>query len=247
MFKYNYLSDAFKKWYEEKTTPIKPLDYEHFKKEVLVYAEHSDKEFEVFDLLLKKLCDFGPPDIMHLLLKRFEDFYTESWVPKEFHMKFEYSDSWLPLALEWTLIQIKDLNLFNMDEFNVKEPYNQCHYCGKPDCFNHITGKKPFNKRTKYCHSYDCDFLSSKYYNRKGMLSESGSNPSLHPDCCYGKFAILRKSLSQRLRSGRTNKEKTELFLKLCDELLEKNLNINWTVQTKDKKAIEKNLLWENL
>ena len=106
-----------------------------------------------------------------------------------------------------------------MSDIDFKLPYNQCHYCGKPNSFMHQTGVKSFNRKRKYCHDSKCAKIHDA----------NGSNPKEHEKCCFGKFAIEKKKLYEQMRRIKTEdsiQEKMELFIAYCEKRFNENLKI---------------------
>ena len=231
MDKFDFLKEPFKKWVQEKRDIIKNLkefDLKENTKDLLMFDNELD--INQIDKILKYISELGPPFFIDKLLKRFAYHYSNSMslenAPVFTEVKFEINN--LPNALEWTIVNVAELRFFDMNGINYNEPYNQCHYCGEPDEYEHKSGTKRFNSKVKYCHDFNCDSLKIA----------GASNPMLHEKCHYGIFAKMKKRLYQQMRTRKlTKEEKIKLFLDFCEERLIANDNISWNVQTKDTPA----------
>lgn len=227
------LKDTFNKWLKEKqqtTKEYKNLDLEENQKELLQYENY---DIDLIDNCIKEIINQGfPPSALSLVIKRINHFYSD-WIPKQAPsiciINFDCKN--YINALEWTLVNIHELNFFDMSDIDFKLPYNQCHYCGKPNSFMHQTGVKSFNRKRKYCHDSKCAKIHDA----------NGSNPKEHENCCFGKFAIEKKKLYEQIRRIKTENDieaKMELFIAYCEKRFKENLKIKWSIQTEHQKAI---------
>lgn len=162
-------------------------------------------------------------------------------------------------AINWTMINIAELNLYGLDFLKLSEdkfedycdesaeqkhydnmdflhtfttmPKNQCHFCGQPD--KDSIGKH-FSKRRKFCHLKECaEGEPNIYYHEEG--------------CCFRKWKTIKKHYRQKLkRIMESNMIKTleekeekarEIFWDFCEERYKENLNIPYDVQFDNFKA----------
>jgi len=279
MSKFEFLKEPFIRWLKEKQHEInkfKKFDKKSNAK-MIESLEANKINFKNLDKILIKLSEIGTPDTIQLILERFIYYYHNSWIPKEAPIisKVKYDIFYTPNALNWTLVNVHELNFFDMSDIDYEVPYNQCRFCGHPDGFDHFDGYKHFNKKLKYCHDYDCTGLFSNQYhfiedekgNIETLAGYSGSRPNEHlENCCYRKYAIPKKKLYQQITNilkmkytktsddelienifeidyniefEKTKKEKAaKLFIDYCNLKLKENENIQWTIQTKSKKAV---------
>lgn len=224
MNNFDFLKEPFFNWLDEKIKEVK--DFQNFSlaknaNEISIYDSGVD-----FSELDENLQNLGclPPSAMNLLLQRFIHYYKD-FVPKDapvlFKIDFEINN--LPNALDWLLVNIADLNFFDMSGIEYKQVFNQCHYCGEPNEFKHFSGSKKFNKKIRFCHSFDCQNLNKT----------DGSNPLEHESCCFGKYAQSKKKLYQQMKAKKVSKEdKIKKFIAYCENKLEECKDIKWTVQT---------------
>lgn len=233
MHKFEFLKEPFLDWLKEqqsRITKIKNLDFNKNTKDC--YSLWDDFDIDKIDKhLIEIIKEIDLPDVISLILQRMSYFYEKlgifKYSPTLCEIKFNLSN--LPNALNWTLVNIKELNFFDTDNLNIQIPYNQCHYCGKPYYFEYKYGNKKFNKKTKYCHDFDCNYLTKT----------DGSNPLLHENCCFGKYAQSKKKLYQKMKAKKVSKEdKIKTFITYCNKKLRDNEKIEWTIQTKNKDAI---------
>ena len=230
MKKFEFLKEPFINWVNDKRQGIEQFqkfnpelnENEIIENAIIDNIEDIDNALNTLDCL--------PPDKINLIFQRFIYYYKNfigNKAPVLFNINFEINN--MPNALDWVLVNIAELNFFDMSGIEYKKIYNQCHYCGKPDEFEHKSGNKKFNKKRKYCHIYDCDFLKIT----------DGSNPLQHELCCFGKYALSKKKLYQQMKAAKVpRKEKIEKFISYCDNKLKECEKIKWTVQTKEQKAI---------
>ena len=230
MSKFEFLKEPFTEWTKEKQSIIsnfKIFDVKKNTKEILSYEDIDITEIE---LLLEKLATIGPPSMMKAIFRRLSYVYGD-FIPKNAPVlcDIELRINNFPNALRWTLVNIAELQFFDMSDIEFIEPFNQCRQCGQPNEFEHEKGIKKFNKKTKYCHNFNC----------KGLDKTDGSNPMLHENCCFGKFALTKKKLYQQMRATkRSEDEKIKLFLEYCDLQLQENEKNKWTIQAKNNPAI---------
>lgn len=118
-------------------------------------------------------------------------------------------------ALDWTYVQIRELNLNGFDLSLIDpfveedEPIFQCHFCG---CLDEDVGNRKFNKKRKYCHAKNCK-------------EKKSVNPEHHMDCCYGQWAGKKKGLIQTLKRHYKGRQKgIDAFNKFCEERYQENL-----------------------
>ena len=234
MEKFNFLKEPFLDWLKEKKKDIEEFQHFNFAQNAKEILDYNDIDISELDENLQNL-DCLPPNAMDLLLKRFVNYY-KNFVPKDapvlFKVNFEINN--LPNALDWLLVNIADLNFFDMREIEYKQIFNQCHYCGEPNLYKNKYGNKFFNKKIKYCHSYDCEKTKQN----------GGSRPAEHPSCCFGKYALSKKKLYQQMKAKKvTKEEKIKKFIEYCENKLEECHNIKWTVQT-DKTPAKNEIEW---
>ena len=233
-YNFEYLKEPFEKWFWEK----QENDWFYgndFDQNLLTELNISENE------LIKNYIDpfngLSIPQIQNILN------YLANFLQKEsrnpFKFKIELTTSTLNNALTWTVIFIKDLNLFNIDDPWINhhhylfEPVNQCRVCGKPDFYT--IGKKEFkfNKKSRYCHKIKCEDLSNSSYTN-------------HKTCCYGKLSKDRHDLKQRFSYEKDKDKNIEYFIKFCNEKLEEKLENKYPPQIYEpQKDAEGNLIME--
>ncbi len=234
-----FLKEPFLKWLEEKREYIKQhknFDYKKNAKEILAYDSY---DIETIDSFIKKFINNFPPSVIKLLVERISAYYSE-WIDEKIPeiCSINFIQNEFPNALNWTIVNVYELKFFDMSNIDFEIPYNQCHYCGKPDEFEHKNGIKKFNKKSKFCHCYYCEYLNYA----------DGSRPNLHKNCHYGKYALIKRKLYQKMTTGkRTKEEKIKIFINdFCEKRLQENHKINWSIQTKNRKAILKKYWYED-
>lgn len=234
MNNFDFLKEPFLNWLKEKKKDIEEFQNFNLAQNAKEILDYNDIDISELDKNLQNL-DCLPPDAMDLLLKRFV-YYYKNFISKDapvlFKVNFEINN--LPNALDWLLVNIADLNFFDISEIEYKQIYKQCHHCGKPNEFEHISGNKKFNKKVRFCHSYDCENLNKT----------DGSNPLEHENCCFGKYAQAKKKLYQQMKATKvTKEEKIKKFIEYCENKLKECHNIKWTVQT-DKTPAKNEIEW---
>lgn len=218
---FEFLEPPFNAWYEEKADEIydigeiatnclsknlKISNSEFYKKYIQPIAEMNLMEREVFFKALS----------YHL-----SDDYT--LVPYVIKYSIKQTLDPTPNALDWLLVHVKNLNLFDFNEDLLaiyKNPIKQCLYCGKPNYY-----KKPpsqsifyFDKKQKYCHDYDCNH-------------NAGSNTNEHSkECHYYKWTRKKKTLIERLSQAKHDKA-IKIFIAFCEQQLLENLKIKYIIQ----------------
>ena len=223
MYNFDYLKEPFINWLKEKQKEIKEFQDFDLAKNAQEMLNYNYIDIPELDKTLLNL-DCLPPSGMNLLFQRFI-YYYKNFIPKDapviFKVDFEINN--LPNAIDWLLVNIADLKFFDMEGIEYKQIFNQCHYCGEPNEFKHIKGNKKFNKKVRFCHSYDC----------KNLDKTDGSNPLEHEHCCFGKYAQAKKKLYQQMKAKKiSQEEKIEKFIAYCENRLEECQNIKWTPQT---------------
>lgn len=162
-------------------------------------------------------------------------------------------------AIEWTMINIAELNLDGLDFLKLREddfedycnnyiehkyydtmlflkdftimPENQCHFCGQPD--KDTTGSS-FNLKRKFCHLSTC--------------TVNDANLDGHDeDCCFRRWKTIKKYYRQKLKrimkstmiKTLNDKEERvrEIFWNFCEERYKTNLKILYSVQIDNHKA----------
>lgn len=234
MNNFDFLKEPFLDWLKEKKKDIEEFQNFNLAQNAKEILDYNDIDISELDENLQNL-DYLPPDAMDLLLKRFV-YYYKNFISKDapvlFKVNFEINN--LPNALDWLLVNIADLNFFDISEIEYKQIYKQCHHCGKPNEFENISGNKKFNKKVRFCHSYDCENLNKT----------DGSNPLEHETCCFGKYAQAKKKLYQQMKATKvTKEEKIKKFIEYCENKLKECHNIKWTVQT-DKTPAKNEIEW---
>ena len=232
MEKFDFLKEPFLIWLNEKKDIInnnKNIDIKQNTKNLLNIDSYN---VELIDNCIKEIIDQGlpPDDAMKLVIDRINYYYSD-WIPKSAPVMCitDFHCSNFPNALNWTLVNVYELNFFDMADIDFDIPYNQCRYCGKPDFYEHESGQREFNKKAKYCHKSDCKHLSDS----------TGSKPLNHSECHWGEFALKKKTLYQQMKAcKKSNEEKNNLFRNFCETRLQDNLDVQWTIQTQNKKAI---------
>ncbi|HBG49948.1 MAG TPA: hypothetical protein DDW90_10705 [Cyanobacteria bacterium UBA9971] len=219
--KFEFLKEPFQEWFL----------VEYFKADSHDLAIDSDllnslkiNKDEFYNLFLKPYLSMDLEQIEQVLYHQAK-YIRERHLPNPapFNLEIKMKSDTRLNALSWLLVNIKDLNFFELDyqiEKYYEHPYKQCHYCGKPNSYEHEEGQKEFNDKTKFCHSFKCD---CRYE----------SNPQEHKDCCYGKWTIKKKALEQKIKFGqKTNEEKINYFIEFCEKQLKYYINdVDWTIQ----------------
>ena len=234
MNNFDFLKEPFLDWLKEKKKDIEEFQNFNLAQNAKEILDYNDIDISELDENLQNL-DCLPPNAMDLLLKRFV-YYYKNFISKDapvlFKVNFEINN--LSNALDWLLVNIADLNFFDISEIEYKQIYKQCHHCGKPNEFEHISGNKKFNKKVRFCHSYDCENLNKT----------DGSNPLEHENCCFGKYAQAKKKLYQQMKAVKvTKEEKIKKFIEYCENKLKECHNIKWIVQT-DKTPAKNEIEW---
>ena len=231
--KYQILKKPFENWFLERYTKfLNELRYENYPVDLLTALNISQKKFdEIYikpfrelnerhlELVLKSLCanlkeEISSSDYSYILCKQ----------PRTGRQLN---------ALQWLLVQIKDLNLFELPN-NVlkyyKESYNQCLYCGKPDYYIKKNQRILFNNKNHFCHKDKC------------IISEADLS-SHDNECHYKKWRQTKKNLNQNLSRNATyyngeiahdinvNNKLIRTFLDFCEKQYQKNLKIEYTIQ----------------
>ena len=136
-----------------------------------------------------------------------------------------------PNALDWLLVHIKYIALFDFEDdiyYECKKTYKQCIYCGALDKFKApkcIKDKEfiEFDERKHFCHNEDCPTLS-------------GSNPEEHNTFChYAIFARRKKTLIDRIKKSHSAKTAVAIFIDFCEKQFKENLSIKYAIRTKEE------------
>ena len=251
MSNFGFLKEPFLDWLKEKKKDIEEFQNFNLVQNAKEILDYNDIDISELDENLQNL-DCLPPNAMDLLLKRFVNYY-KNFISKDapvlFKVNFEinnlpnsYQNRWEELQSKkstYTGSKIDLLYVSAVEKEDITNElkqkfYNQCHYCGKPNEFEHISGNKKFNKKVRFCHSYDCENLNKT----------DGSNPLEHENCCFGKYAQAKKKLYQQMKAIKvTKEEKIKKFIEYCENRLEECHNIKWTVQT-DKTPAKNEIEW---
>ena len=218
-YDFEYLNEPFKGWFWE----IMEKDWfykNEFNSEIL--NELNISEDDLIEKYIDPFNGLSIPQIENILNYLANFLQKESGNP--FKFKIKLTTNTLNNALIWTVIFIKDLNLFKLDNAWINhhdylyEPINQCRVCGIPDSYKRKeadhTGIK-FNKKSKYCHDDKCD------------QNLQNVNYTVHKTCCYGKLAKARHDLRQIFSYEKDKEKNIKYFLKFCDDILKEKLGKN--------------------
>lgn len=218
---FEFLKDPFKKWFEYKADEI--YDIGEKAAEIMPKAlKISDGAF--YDKYIRPIKNLNLIE-REIFFKALSYHLAEDYSPLPYVIKYviKQDKDVMPNALDWLLVHVKNLNLFEFDEDLIgyyKEPINQCIYCGKPDFFT-ISNKRNkfyFNKKRRFCHEPDC-------------VDHSGSNTNEHAKTChYYLWTRKKKTLLQRLSEADFERA-VEIFIDFCEKQLIKNLNIEYFIQ----------------
>jgi hypothetical protein len=157
------------------------------------------------------------------------------------HAEAEYSHQ----ALHWTLVNVVELNLFDVFLPNAEAefsadipfdqwdwitrlfvsaeyamPYHQCLYCGRLD--NDPRGRA-FGKKLIYCHVDGCP---------------TASNASEHVEgCCYKAWAKKKEALQRQCQRANDNPNKVRTsFLSFCEKRYLENMALTIPVRPQKEK-----------
>ena len=232
---YKILAKPFKNWFLPKyESAYNEFTYDSCPKEVLKARGINNKEF-----YLKYIQPFEELDenLLELTLKALSVNLKDKFSSKDFffNVSKQCRIGRKLNALQWLLAQVADTQLFPIQiEYN--EPYKQCLYCGKPDFYIRENEEKTqkekvyFTEQTKCCHKYYC------------MIGIENLNH--HEDGCHYKiWKQKKKNLRQRLhRTYDLLEEQPEnkiyvykklekIFIEFCENQLNDNMNIDYTIQ----------------
>ena len=190
------LKKAFIDWFEEKAEKIYNIGEDSQK-----YLSKSlgIKEEEFVDKYVKPITDLNNLQLIQFF-KALSYNLADRFTPLPYVIKYQINQSMNPEpnALDWLLVHIKYIALFDFEDdisYECKIPYRQCIYCGALDKFQapkYMVNTKyiEFNERKHFCHDEECKTLN-------------GSNPEVHaPRCHYAIFARKKKTLIDRIKKS---------------------------------------------
>lgn len=218
---FEFLKDPFKKWFEYKADEI--YDIGEKAAEIMPKAlKISDGAF--YDKYIRPIKNLNLIE-REIFFKALSYHLAEDYSPLPYVIKYviKQDKDVMPNALDWLLVHVKNLNLFEFDEDLIgyyKEPINQCIYCGKPDFFLAPPSetKFSFNRKRRFCHELEC-------------VEHSGSNTNEHAKAChYYLWTRKKKTLVERMSKAKP-KRAVEIFIDFCEKQLIKNLNIEYFIQ----------------
>ena len=223
------LKKAFISWFEEKAEKIYDIgeDSQKYLSKTL-----GIKEKEFFDTYIKPII--GLSDIQLIEFFKALSFHlSDRFSPLPYVIKYQITQNMNPEpnALDWLLVHIKHIALFDFENdisYECKIPYRQCIYCGAIDKFEapkYMVNTKyiEFDERKHFCHDVDCSTLS-------------GSNPEAHsPHCHYAIFARRKKTLIDRIKKSYSAQTAINIFIDFCEKQLKENLNMKYTIRTKEE------------
>lgn len=222
------LKNAFITWFEEKAEKIYDIGEDSQK---YLSKNLGIKEEEFVDKYVKPITDLNNLQLIQFF-KALSYNLADRFTPLPYVIKYQINQSMNPEpnALDWLLVHIKYIALFDFEDdisYECKIPYKQCIYCGALDKFKapkYMINTKyiDFDKRKHFCHDEECKTLS-------------GSNPEVHdPRCHYAIFARKKKTLIDKIKKSHSTQAAINIFIDFCEKQLKENLNIKHIVRTKE-------------
>lgn len=231
--KYKVLKKPFERWFLERYTKfLNELKYETYPVDLLNALNISQEKFD--EIYIKPFRELEEKHLELVLKSLCANLKEETSSPDYSYMLCKQPRTGRQLnALQWLLVQIKDLCLFELPDKVLqyyKESYNQCLYCGKPDYYIRKNEKILFNNKNHFCHKDKC------------IINEADLS-SHDNDCHYKIWRQTKKNLNQNLvRNAKyyngemahdvnVNNKLIRTFLDFCEKQYQKNLKINYTIQ----------------
>lgn len=218
------LKESFIKWLEEKGNEV--YDIGETAAETLPKALNLEQNV-FYDKYIKPIADLSKLQ-RHVFFKTLSYHLADKYSPLPYVIKYSINQNidLRPNALDWLLVHVRNLNLFEFDEkipYECPEPYNQCIFCGRPDSYRIKDGRKEliinFDKKKHFCHEFDCHNIGI-------------SNPEVHePNCHYAIWARKKKTLIDRIKHSRSKERAIEIFLDFCEKQFQENMTIKYFVQ----------------
>lgn len=222
-YSFEFLKESFEEWFEQKADEI----YDSGKNAAnILEKSFKDKGVDFYEKYINPIKQLSKIE-REALFKALAFYLADEYSPMPDKVKYTISQGMdpMPNALDWVLVQIFNLNLFEFDISLLErgvEPVNQCIYCGKPDFYTINNGIRymevKFNGKRKFCHKHECNNLNQ-------------SNPESHEKKChYRIWGRIKKNLVEKM-SRVTQEEATKIFLEFCEERLQDNLTKTYLVQ----------------
>ncbi len=223
------LKKAFIAWFEEKAEKIYDIGEDSQK---YLSKNLGIKEDEFLNKYIKPITNLNNLQLIQFF-KALSYHLADRFSPLPYVIKYQISQNMNPEpnALDWLLVHIKYIALFDFEDdisYECKKPYKQCIYCGALDKFKApkcIKDKEfiEFDERKHFCHNEDCPTLS-------------GSNPEEHnPFCHYAIFARRKKTLIDRIKKSHSAKTAVAIFIDFCEKQFKENLSIKYAIRTKEE------------
>lgn len=221
------LKNTFITWFEEKAEKIYDIGENSQK---YLSKNLGIKEEEFLNKYIRPITNLNNLQLIQFF-KALSYHLADRFSPLPYVIKYQISQNMNPEpnALDWLLVHIKHIALFDFEDdisYECKIPYKQCIYCGALDKFKAPTWTNKeyieFDDRKHFCHSDNCETLS-------------GSNPEEHnPHCHYAIFARRKKTLIDRIKKSLSAQTAINIFIDFCEKQLKENLNIKHIVRTKE-------------
>lgn len=231
-YSFEFLQEPFEEWYNEKADEI----YDSGERAAKILKNHYEKSnIDFYKSYIEPIKNMSKIE-RETFFKALAFYLAEDYSPIPDKVKYTITQGMdpMPNALDWLLVQVFNLNLFEFDISLLErgaEPINQCIYCGKPDFYIINNGTHDieikFNKKRKFCHTYICNDVNQ-------------SNPEAHEkDCHYGIWIRKKKSLIERMSQAPREKA-IKIFLNFCEKQLKENLKIKYLVQYTENQKYKK-------
>lgn len=261
MGKFNFLKDEFCDWYmnlyAETWTEWHTNDIPEELLDELKMSEDEYRELFIrpYIKLARNLSKEQLKLAIHSLGNNLTDYCTPQ--PSPFCLDLIMSINPKLNALDWLLVHVADLAFFDFSEEiqkRYKKPLRQCIVCGLPDEYPVINPAdkvlyKKFDNRTNHCHKFDC------------TTGDSNTGSGHSEGCHYKEWARTKKTLGQKIeravekahnidenysfadkeRDQKIMETPFQIFMDFCEQQLEKNMQIQYTIQHQDLKAINLN------
>lgn len=222
------LKNAFITWFEEKAEKIYDIGEDSQK---YLSKNLGIKEEEFLNKYIRPITNLNNLQLIQFF-KALSYHLADRFSPLPYVIKYQITQNMNPEpnALDWLLVHIKYIALFDFEDdisYECKIPYKQCIYCGALDKFKAPTWTNKeyieFDDRKHFCHNENCQTLS-------------GSNPEEHnPHCHYAIFARRKKTLIDRIKKTHSAVTAVEIFIDFCEKQLKENLNIKYAIRTKEE------------
>lgn len=231
-YNFDFLKEPFEEWFELKADEI----YDSGENAANILNDYYKKNgVDFYKIYIEPIKNLSKIE-RDAFLKALSFHLANDYSPMPDKVKYVITQGMdpMPNALDWLLVHVFNLNLFEFDISLLErgvEPVNQCVYCGKPNFYVINNGshdiKIKFNRKRKFCHTYICNDVNQ-------------SNPEAHEkDCHYGIWIRKKKSLIERM--SQVSKEKAiKIFLDFCEKQLKENLKIKYLVQYDENQKYKK-------